>query len=123
MTEHTPEPAHRKEVLHWLSEIDEDLKTLDGYIKSDKLTVQHLAERAAKDEDNLLAENQHRVDLSNEVNELQERVAQLERRLAGPLEGPGFGQLEQRIADLEEALSKLHDIDDQPIFEPRGPHD
>ena len=71
------------------------IAALDGYIKSDKLTVQHLAER----------------------------VAQLERRLAGPLEGPGFGQLEKRMDHLEEALASLHDIDDQPIFEPRGPHD
>ena len=56
----------------WGQALLDRVASLDGYIKSDKLTVQHLAER---------------------------------------------------VADLEEALSKLHDIDNQPIFEPRGPHD
>ena len=38
---------------------------------------------------------------SNEHTDLRTRVATLEQVTAGPPEGPGFGQLEQRVATVE----------------------
>lgn len=70
----------------------------------------------------------HAIDLSKHDEQIAALVGYidvLKERVAG-LEAD-FNRLEaytnDHIIALEDALSKLHDIDNVPIFEPRGPHD
>ena len=56
------------------------------------------------------------TELEFAIETLKERVAALERSLAGPPEGPGFGELTKRVAELErfrEGEVKARDIAEQ----------